>query len=68
MIKFWINEEGQETDSWEKLIKKAITTKAKAKMQLVSSQNIDQYCYYEKRSGCVSLDKVDNFKKPKALN
>lgn len=45
LIKLWIDKEGRELDGWKKLIKKATRAKAKAKMQLASSHNIDQCCY-----------------------
>ena len=36
-IRLWIDKEGQDLDSWNDLIKKAIRAKAKAKIQAFAS-------------------------------
>lgn len=58
LIKLWINKKSQELDDWEELIKKTTKTKAKAKMQLAYSRDIDQHCYHENWPIYASLNKA----------
>ncbi len=43
-IKLWINKEDEKQFLWDKLVKKSIKAKAKAKIQAANSQNLDQHC------------------------
>lgn len=46
MIKLWINKKSWELDNWNALVKKAIKLKAKARIQVLASRNINQ-CYFQ---------------------
>ena len=62
-IKLLINKKGQKLDGWKELIRKATKAKAKAKIQLASSRNMDQRYYHENWPVYASLDKtIKDFK------
>ena len=67
-IKLWIDEKSREIDGWKEQIWEAIKAETKAKMQLISSCDIDQRCYHGNWPVYASLDKAikdSKIKEPK---
>lgn len=65
LIRLWIDEKDYKLDSWDALIKKTTSAKAKVKIQAVANCNFNQQCYQSNQAMYTTTAKAQSTKNSK---